>query len=499
MIILSSLPSSSLRRRNLLAVWATTATVVALLLLPMVVFVDAGAILGEQRLETERQSSRGLAVENLSGRKVDMFWVNTFQTPETFVAQFIEDGKSTGCDYGGDKHVSSYTGHQFEIRELPSKKTGSCVYSKCRKVRYKMTDRYDQKIVVNPDFALTIKDDHERAYTKVDDMFIRCQEKVNRHISNPLDSIDLITKCMEKEISGKVKNDKAERSFHSKVHRNMAVELVPFTCGDVNKTQSREVKNTTWVDDDGNKKEHYLMKVLHKLPTSNIIVVDDFVSKDTCDALKIYRQKIHGGDLVGVPTSAATEETKQSELLLELYYKMYAIIRAEFKNWKEMNFEDEVLFEYIRDSVGFKTPSHLCTTQEDVDETVADMEAGKPKKCLIPGGVPEAVPTKHVIVEDGISAEEKKEKRQLAQLFLFCDEPKEQLGGIQFPYAAVHTTPKVGKLVVAVHRHPDDTNHRFDGYVNEYHMCPNHEVYVHTVVDHDPAPVNIEGEDEGEL
>jgi hypothetical protein len=480
-----------------LAVWATT-VIVGLLLLPMAVVVDAGAILGEQRLEKEHAASRGLNVENLSGRKVDMFWVNTFQTPETFVAQFVEDGKSTGCSYGANKAVSSYTGHQFEIRELPSIKTGGCVYSECRKVRYKMTDRYDQKIVINRDFTLTIKDDHERAYTKADDMFTRCQEKVNRHNPHPLDSIELITKCMEKEMRGKVNNDKAERSFHSKVQRNMAVELVPFTCGDVNKTQSVEVKNTTWVDDGGDEKEH-LMKVLHKLPTSNIIVVDDFVSKETCDALKIYRKKIHGGDLVGVPTSAATEETKQSNLLLELYYKIYSIIRAEFKNWKELNFEDEVLFEYIKDQVGFKTPLHLCTTQEDVDETVADMEAGKPKKCLIPGGVPEAVPTKHVIAEDGISAEEKKEKRQLAQLFLFCDEPKDQLGGIQFPYAAVHTTPKIGKLVVAVHRHPDDTNHRFDGYVNEYYMCPNHEVYVHTVVDHDPAPVNMEGEDEGEL
>jgi hypothetical protein len=490
-----SLPSSSLRR-NLLAVWATTTTLA--LMLPMVVFVDAGAILGEQRLNKVHKSSRSLSVENLSGRKADMFWVNTFQDPEAFVGQFIEDGKSTGCAYGADKSISSYAGHQFEIRELPGKKTGSCVYNECRKVRYKMTDRYDQKIIINPDFTLTIKDDKERAYTKADDMFTRCQEKSERKKHHPLDSIELITRCMEEEISGKVKNDRDERSFHSKVHRNMAVELVPFTCGDVNKTESLEIKNTTWVDKDGDQIKH-LMKVLHKLPTSDIFVVDDFVSQETCDALKIYRQKVHDGDMIGVPTAAATEETKQSDLLLDLYYKMYAIIRTEFKNWKELNFEDEMLFEYIKDPVGFKTPSHLCTTQEDVNEAVAEIEAGKPKKCLIPGGVPEAVPTKHVVVEDGITEEEKKEKRQLAQLFLFCDEPKQQLGGIQFPYAAVHTTPKVGKLVVAVHRHPDDTNHRFDGYVNEYHMCPNHEVSVHTVVDHDPAPVNAEGEDEGEL
>jgi len=438
-----------------------------------------------------------------------MFWVNTFKTPEEFVPQFIEDGVSIGLAYGADKTISSYIGHTFEARELPSTKgvrKGKCAFSECRKVRYTVTDREDQKVTINDDFTITIHDDTERVFTKAEEMVEECQELIAEGGYSALESIERLAECMETTMQIKVGSDKQERSFHSKVHREMAAELVPFTCANVNETQSLEIKNVTWTDENDVK---YLLRRLHHLPTSEIFVVDDFVDKDVCDALKMYHGKSKDGERVGVPVDAALERTaqgellldsKQGELVLDVYYRMYKLLMDRFKNWKELDFQDEFLFEYIKDPVGFQTPTHLCLTQEDVDEVVAAMEAGKPKKCLIPGGVPESAPTKHVVVEEGMSDDEKSEKRQLAQLFLFCDEPQDQLGALHFPYASVHATPQTGKLVVAVHRHEGDENHGFDGYVNEYHLCPNHEVYVHTVFDHDPPPfVPPLGDDEGEL
>jgi len=465
----------------------------ALVILAMVVFVDAGAILGVQRRDKASPQARGIYINNQSGRKVNMYWVNTFKNPEEFVPQFIDDGVIVGCAYGADKSISSYIGHVFEIREEPSKRTGGCVFSQCRKVRIKVSDRYDQKVTINNDFTLTVTDDKERAYSKADDMFTRCQEKVAVEGIDPAESIALITECMEDEIEGKVDFDRSERAFHSKVHRSMATDLVPFECADVNKTQSMPIKNVTWEDQDDNEKE-YNVQILHKIPTSEILIVDDFISKETCNALNVYRAE--HGEAIGVPSSAATEKTKQGKLLTTLFYKMYGLLMDRYSKWAELDFRDDMLFEYIKDLDGFITPSHLCTTQEEVNEVVTEMESGEPKKCHIPGGVPEAVPTRRFIVEEGVTEEEKKEKRQLARLFFFCDEPKQQLGGLHFPYAGVHATPKEGRLLVAVHRHEDDKNHEFDGYANEFHMCPNHEVYVHTVYDYNPSPVDV---DEGEL
>ena len=485
-------------RRNNLTIWATT--VVALLALGA--FADAGAILGQQRNDKEHEGSRSLSFDNQSGRKCDVFWVNSFKSPEEFVPQFIEDGESIGLPYGGDKTISSYSGHTFEIREIPSRKAGGrCVFTECRKARYTVTDRRGQKATINQDFTLTIHDGSERVFTKADDMYTKCQEKVAKGGHSPLDSIELTAACLEEDMKGKVDSDRKERSFHSKVHRKMAAELVPFTCANVNETQSSEIRNVTWkYKDDYEDDKIYKIRRLHHLPTSEIFYIDDFVSKETCEALHIYRQKSNDGDIIGIPMEAAMEKTKQGELLLSTFYRMYQLLIDQFQNWKDLDFHGEFLFEYIKDPVGFKTPSQLCVTQEDVDEVVVAMEAGKPKKCVIPGGVPESAHTKHVVVEEGMTDSDKSKKRQLAQIFLFCDEPKNQLGALHFPYAAVHATPKAGKLVVAVHRHEGDENHGFDGYVNEYHMCPNHEVYVHTVFDFDPPEfVPPQRDDEGEL
>jgi len=469
----------------------------ALALLAVVVLVDAGAILGVQRRDNENPASRGLLLINQSGRKVNMYWVNTFKTPEQFVPQFVDDGVLVGCAYGADKSISSYIGHQFEIREEPSKKTGHCVFSTCRKVRIKVSDRYDQRVTLNKDFTVSIRDDKERAYSKADDMFTRCKEKVADEGVDPAASIELITECMEDEVRGKADFYKSERAFHSKVHRNMATDLVPYECADVNKTMSMSIQNVTWEDEDDGDKE-YTVQILHKLPTSEILLVDDFISKETCNALKLYREVTDNEEVLGVPSSAINEQTKQGKLLMTLFYKMYGILMDRYRKWAELDFRDDMLFEYIKDLDGFITPSHLCVTQEEVDEVVAAMELGESKKCHIPGGVPEAVTTKRFVVEEGITKEEKEEKRQLARLFFFCDEPKHHLGGLHFPYAGVHITPKEGRLVVAVHRHEDDKNHEYDGYASEFHMCPNHEVYVHTVYDYDPSPIETDM-DEGEL
>ncbi len=480
---------------------AIYATIAALL----VVFVDAGAIIGEERSDKPNPMARSLSVENQSGRKTDMFWVNTFKTPEEFVPQFVEDGVSIGLPYGGEKSISSYAGHTFEIREMPSHKKGRkkdmCLYSECRKVRYTVSKRHNQKIILNKDFSVTVQDDLERAYSKADDIYAKCRDEVSKEARSDLDALELVTECIEEMVKEKIVSNKQERSFQSKVHRQMAEENVPYICVDVNKTQSTEIKNATWYYKDNNEdvERSYTLKRVHHLPTSEIFVVDNFVTKETCDALKIYRQDSKNGGGHGVPVEAVMEKTKQGDLLLNVYYKMYQLLMDRYTEWKTLDFDGEFLFDFFKDTLGFQTPSQLCVTQEEVDEVVAAMEAGKPKKCLIPGGIPESGHTKHVVVEEGLSHEEKSQKRQLAQMFLFCDEPKDQLGALHFPYAAVHATPSPGKLVVAVHRHEGAENHGFDGYANEYHLCPNHEVFVHTVYDHDPPTFVPPGDNEGEL
>jgi hypothetical protein len=121
------------------------------------------------------------------------------------------------------------------------------------------------------------------------------------------------------------------------------------------------------------------------------------------------------------------------------------------------------LFEKFQDEIGLDVPLLKCIG----DEATASAAAEK-GKCRLPGAEPLSVDTKKLVAEG---------ESQIAQMLLFCDEPR-SLGALHFPFAGIHVMPKTGRLVMAINRRRADKE--MDGYVGEYHLCPNHHVYVHT-------------------
>ena len=70
-------------------------------------------------LGNPKTTQRSIQISNESGRRVDVFWVNP--DTEELVRQtepFVYNG--------GSLPLTSYVGHTFEVRELPSSKTGYC-------------------------------------------------------------------------------------------------------------------------------------------------------------------------------------------------------------------------------------------------------------------------------------------------------------------------------------------------------------------------------------
>jgi hypothetical protein len=124
------------------------------------------------------------------------------------------------------------------------------------------------------------------------------------------------------------------------------------------------------------------------------------------------------------------------------------------------------LLDHHKDEVGLTVPKLKC-----VGDAKTAGEAAAKGTCRLAGAEPIYAETKPFIVEN---------KDQLAQVFLFCDEP-DTLGYLHFPNAGVHVAPEMGKLVMAINRKRGDVE--LDGYVTEYHLCPNHNVYTHTFVE----------------
>jgi hypothetical protein len=426
-------------------------------------------MLGRVRRDLETQ--RSIFFQNNSGRRVDVMWVNVHANPETFHSQ----NGGEGYAYGGDTHILSYVGHTFEVRELPSKKTGKCRYDdECQKARFTVNDQENQHFIVDKSFQVTHEDDRQQAYALAQSIFEEChKDAVNDDKSlSPAEAIEAVTVCMEQRVNMTMAVKQEERDFQSSLRVQMAQDLIPYACGDNNFTATAEVQNVTFSHrtalDDSNTMNHhtkrYNVKILHHLPTSEVSMIEDFATPEECKAVEAYV------DSEGkVSFWSMTDETAQGIQLLALAQKMYQLAQSRL-NWKDLKFTDmdEIgipLFEaMIYEGEAINAPTHMCVgEQKDYEE---DRNAGK---CRLMGDKPLVVETKKLAVE---------KDTQLAQIYLFCEEPK-TLGALYIPYAGVYVKPKVGKLVMAINRRLD--NDEFDGYVTESHLCPNHHVYMHTI------------------
>eukprot|EP00532_Pseudo-nitzschia_australis_P012616 CAMPEP_0168219260 /NCGR_PEP_ID=MMETSP0140_2-20121125/8456_1 /TAXON_ID=44445 /ORGANISM="Pseudo-nitzschia australis, Strain 10249 10 AB" /LENGTH=206 /DNA_ID=CAMNT_0008147611 /DNA_START=345 /DNA_END=965 /DNA_ORIENTATION=- len=152
-----------------------------------------------------------------------------------------------GLSYRAEKSISLFVAHKFEIREFPSKYDDlKCIFEEYRTVRVKVTDRQDQKVVINPDFSITYFNDRSKASFKADNMFTRCEERAKAaSIADPLAFIEQVQK--EEELG------QEEDSFHSAAQRSVAADLISFECGDVKRpipsrslTQPFSTTTQTW-------------------------------------------------------------------------------------------------------------------------------------------------------------------------------------------------------------------------------------------------------------
>jgi hypothetical protein len=417
------------------------------------------AALGRSRRKTE--SERGIRFRNQSGRKVELMWVNVFKEPNAFVSQSL-DGE--GYLYGADTTISSFIGHTFEIQELPGRKTGSCINNECRKVRFTVNDQENQEVTVERDFSLTVMDDRLLAVLSAKDMFEKCKSTTDG--LSLVESIDAIASCMEGRTNTTLAEQEEERKFQSSLRERMAHDLVPYACGAVNYTETMEMNNLTWryKDDVDTLHKKYDLQMMHDRPTSQIFVVDNFTTSQYCDAMKIYVQDNK------IPVLSISEKTVQGTRLFQLVTKIYELAKVAL-SWDGHETHQMILdahqmgyplFDVLKDDVGVDVPTRLCIGEETEESS----------KCQYSGSPPHIATTKRITVEN---------PAQMANVFLFCDEP-ETLGALHFPYAHIHVKPEVGRLVMAINRrNREDTE--LDGYVGEYHLCPNHNVYMHTFAD----------------
>lgn len=99
----------------------------------LIVFFFLREVLSATKVE------RSLTIQNDSGHRVALNWIH----PDTKETSLISDPDIlTGADFVVDSFVS----HEFEVRELPARKTGECeTPGNCKVVFFTVNDNAEQR------------------------------------------------------------------------------------------------------------------------------------------------------------------------------------------------------------------------------------------------------------------------------------------------------------------------------------------------------------------
>uniref|UniRef100_A0A7S0F523 Uncharacterized protein n=1 Tax=Craspedostauros australis TaxID=1486917 RepID=A0A7S0F523_9STRA len=424
------------------------------------------AILGQRRHETPTQ--RSITIHNRSGVRMDAMWINRNDNPITFHSNTGGDG----TPYGGDQTISSFIGHEFELRELPGKKSGKCKFGTCRKAYIQVNDEEDQVVQLDKNFIATHTDRWKDSQLEARDLVAGCRAKVLAgdgenavDLSNIDDSkIDELSKCVETSLNTTLAKKQEEHQFQSNLRLTMAETFIPYACSTPDLKMADEVVNKTWrYTDAPNGKmrpDSYQMKVYHSRPHSKIFSVDSFVSPSECDALNAIESSPSSEDEDA--STISWDNVLNNKALQGLMKRIYALSEPAMD----------------RKDLSMASMSSLATNSDFALqlETYQEPEDAKSKEPCPPyAPYCNMAETKKTTVVD---------PKELSRVFLFCEKKPKANGGIHFPKAGVHIHPQYGRMVWANIHHEKDGEESIigDGFVQEYHFCANHTIFTHPIV-----------------
>ena len=322
--------------------------------------------------------------------------------------------------------------------------------------------------MVDENFHVIHRDNRARAQERAQKVVKECKEKVKASTSIvlPEDKIQAMTSCMELGVNKTIQVQQEEQQFQSQLRSTMADQLVQYACTDPQFNNTVEVLNRTWHWDNsegGGHPRDFLIHVVHERPSSAIWHIPGFVSDQECTAI----QKAMDPQTKTVGWNTLKETHAYALTLQSLTSKLYQFGKAALRLTTMNMEEDHPLLEYLEYDEAASAPAAPAAMEcQDTTATTKEDDV-----CHV-----SASSTSSSSTNQKIKAVHWEDPQQLATLFLFCNVPT-SLGAIHFPQANVHINPKKGMALLAVTRQP---SHELDGFVQDYHLCPNYKVWTHT-------------------
>jgi len=242
---------------------------------------------------------RSIEIINDTGRRFEVFWVSV-DTGELLpqLAKPVASGASAG--------LSSFVLHTFELREVPSTKTGECSGDGniCHSVRFTLNENQNQAVLVGKDWTLEHTDDTTRSLEESVDLMSTCEERAKAAVHDGLPTeeaiktLDELVACVGQAVAEKLKKSTKEINYQAKLRMSMADKWENYTCTDDSLPTSPAVRSYTWNQGDVDRQ----VSVLHEKAASKIHYIEDFISEEECQAMaeaaepKLHQATVASGD-----------------------------------------------------------------------------------------------------------------------------------------------------------------------------------------------------------
>ena len=202
---------------------------------------------------------------------------------------------------GGDFALNSFIGHEFEVRELPSTRTGNCESEDqtCRNGFFVVSGNDDQIVTIGKGIDIVFEDDQIRAKNEATEIVGNCHEKAKLSLEKAgtdaaaiQKAMDSLLECVEGQVAGTLSKANEEVAFQAKIRTGMAEKMENYTCVDTDLETSESIRTEYWRG--ARDRQPRQVEILLDRPASKIQLVKNFISRTECDAMASAAQsKLH--------------------------------------------------------------------------------------------------------------------------------------------------------------------------------------------------------------
>lgn len=396
-------------------------------------------------------TERGIKIINYSGSRAELYWIH----PETREGSLMSDPHIMN---GADFPLNSYIGHEFELREVPSKSTGQCKSEDqtCRDAFFVVSENEDQVVTAREGFVVEFLDDQIRSQLEASEIVGSCQtkakdrlEKAGTNANEIQTSMDELVKCVEAELTETLSRASEELSFESKVRTNMAALMENYTCADIELNTTKPIRVSNWPGARDRRRRE--VEVLLDRPASKIMFVKNFINQAECDAMaEAAAPALH---------KATVADGKGGSQFSEHRKAMQAGIKV---NWEKEDAGDQIagLSRRVYDFTNFVLD--LDITEHGQEDLMSIQYAGR--------GLNDTEPDRYTPHCDGdCTGSPHKSGTRMATMVMYCDMP--EVGGhTNFRNAGIHVKPTKGGAVFFSYIDPEKRTS--DKGFTEHSGCP---------------------------